>query len=77
ESFQQEMAMENMNINNMLMDTVTNFLKRFNKTIGYDYVLGYNKAGNIFLANDTFDITNAVLVELNREYRVKNPKAAK
>lgn len=77
ESFQQEMALENMNINNTLVDTVTNFLKRFNKTIGYDYVLGYNKVGNIFLANDTFDITNAVLAELNKEYKAKNSKADK
>lgn len=77
ESFQQEMAIENININNTLVDTLNNFLKRFNKTIGYDYVLGYNKAGNIFLANDTFDITNAVLAELNQEYRAKNANTDK
>lgn len=77
EAFRQELAMEDMKINAMLIDTVTNFLKRFNKTIGYDYVLGFNKAGNIFLANDTFDITNVVLTQLNREYIARNPKAKK
>lgn len=77
EAFRQELAMEDMKINAMLVDTVTNFLKRFNKTIGYDYVLGFNKAGNIFLANDTFDITNVVLTQLNQEYKARNPKPQK
>lgn len=77
EAFRQELAYEDMKINAMLIDTVTNFLKRFNQKTGYDYVLGYNKTGNIFLTNDTFDITNVVLEQLNREYAKKNPNPAK
>lgn len=77
DAFRQELAMEDMKINAMLIDTVSNFLKRFNKKLGYDYVLGFNKTGNIFLTNDTFDITNAVLEQLNLEYQAKSPKPSK
>jgi len=77
ESFRQELAYEDVRINTLLIDTVTNFLKRFNKKAGYDYVLGYNKTGNIFLTNDTFDITNVVLAELNHEYRDSKTKQDK
>lgn len=77
ESFRQELAYEDMRINSLLIDTVSNFLKRFNKKAGYDYVLGYSKAGNIFLTNDTFNITNVVLAELNREYKDSKAKQNK
>ena len=73
DEYQRELANDEYMINSLLVDTVTNFLKRYNKDLKFDYILGYNKNGNIFLTNDTFNITNQVLVELNKEYQAKNP----
>lgn len=73
DEYQRELANDEYMINSLLVDTVTNFLKRYNKDLKFDYILGYNKNGNIFLTNDTFNITNQVLVELNKEYKAKNP----
>ena len=57
-------------MNSTLVDSVRNYLKRLNEIYNYDYILGYNNTGNIFLAKDTFDITNDVIEGLNREYQV-------
>lgn len=71
--YSRQLAIEEGRINELLVDTVSQFLKRFNKGIHFDYILGFNKNGNIFLANDTFDITKQVLAELNRQYLLNNP----
>ncbi|MCD4746131.1 MAG: OmpH family outer membrane protein [Bacteroidales bacterium] len=60
-------------MNILLLDSITNFLKRYNKILNFDYILSYNKAGNILFAKDTLDITESVLYELNKEYKEKNP----
>jgi outer membrane protein len=54
-----------------LLDTVTNFLKRYNRTYKFDYILGYANAGQILLASDTLDITADVVKEMNKEYKEK------
>jgi outer membrane protein len=77
DKYQRELADDELQINALLVDTVTNFLKRYNKNLNYDYILGYNKNGNIFLTNDTFNITNRVIFELNKEYKLRNPVPAK
>ena len=70
ERYHRELANDEYNINQMLVDTVTNFLKRYNRTLGYDYILGYNKTGNIFYTNDTFDITPQLIAELNKSFEL-------
>ncbi len=72
--YQQELAMDEANINAILVDTVTSMLKRFNKELQFDYILGYNKNGNIFYTNPTLDITNEVLEILNKEYKAATDK---
>jgi len=72
--YQQELAMDEANINAILVDTVTSMLKRFNKELQFDYILGYNKNGNIFYTNPALDITNEVLEILNKEYKAATDK---
>jgi outer membrane protein len=67
--YTQEVAEKEYNMQMQLLDTVDHFLKRFNQNYRYDYILGYKTAGEILIANDTLDITSAVVDELNREYR--------
>ncbi|HAL64826.1 MAG: Outer membrane chaperone Skp (OmpH) [Bacteroidetes bacterium 38_7] len=72
--YDMELANEEAQINFILFDSVSNLLKRYNKNLGYDYILGYNKNGNIFYTNDTFDITPEVIKELNKEYQTMKSK---
>jgi outer membrane protein len=70
--YTQDVAEKEYNMQAQLLDTVDNFLRRFNKTYRYDYILGYKTAGEILIANDTLDITAVVIDELNKEYRAHN-----
>jgi len=69
ERFTQQVANMELNMNLRLLDTITNFLKRYNEIYKFDYILTYKTAGEILIANDTLDITNDVLVSLNKEYK--------
>ena len=71
ERYTQQVNEKQLAMNQVLLDTVTNFLKRYNRTYGFDYILGYKMAGEILLANDTLDITPDVVKALNKEYKEK------
>lgn len=66
--YTQQVGDQELQLNMRLLDTVTNFLKRYNQQYHYDYILGYKTAGEILVANDTLDITNDVLNALNKEH---------
>lgn len=66
--FTQQVANMELNMNLQLLDTITNFLKRYNEIYKFDYILTYKMAGDILIANDTLDITNDILISLNKEY---------
>jgi outer membrane protein len=70
--FTQQVANMELNMNLRLLDTITNFLKRYNEIYKFDYILTYKTAGEILIANDTLDITNDVLRNLNKEYNERN-----
>lgn len=54
-------------LNENIHSNLIGYLKEFNKIKNYSYILGYQKGGGILLANDSFDITNAVIEGLNRK----------
>jgi outer membrane protein len=70
--YTQQVADKELRLNMAVLDTVTNFLKRYNRTYKYDYILGLKTAGEILIANDTLDITKDVLKALNEAYLEKN-----
>ncbi len=43
------------------------YLNKYNKTKGFDFILGYSRGGGILLANDSLDITKVILEGLNRK----------
>lgn len=45
---------------------LNNYLKEFNRDKNYSFILGYSRGSGILLANDSLDITGAVLQGLNR-----------
>lgn len=67
---QSEFAMEQARINEEARDSIQSFLKRYNKTKKFDYVLV--KAGdNLLVANPRYNITNDIVKGLNKRYKVK------
>lgn len=67
-----ELQQSEMDMNVALIDSVMNFLKRYNDKYKFDYILGFTKGGNILYANDTLDVTNDVIKELNSAYQLKH-----
>ena len=67
--YTQQVAEQEMNMNTRLVDSVTAFLKRFNRQYQFDYIMGFKTGGEILVSNDTMDITKSVLEELNKEYQ--------
>jgi len=67
---QNEFAMEQARINEEARDSIQSFLKRYNKTKKFDYVM--IKAGdNLLIANPKYNITNEIVKGLNKRYKVK------
>jgi len=55
-------------LNNRLYDSLTTYLKEYNKQKKYQYIFGYTKAGSILLADDKLDITEEIVKGLNDRY---------
>ncbi len=68
--------MEQARINDEARDSIQAFLKLYNKTKKYDYVMV--KAGdNLLIANPRYDITNDVVKGLNKRYKISPEVAEK
>lgn len=71
-SFQEEQN----KYNEEMRDSIQSFLKQYNKTKKYDFIMA--KAGdNMLLANAKYDITNEVVKGLNKRYKIKPEVAEK
>lgn len=69
ERFTQQVAEKEMNMNLTLIDSVTVFLKRYNRQYQFDFIMGYKTGGEILVANDSLDITKSVIEGLNKDYQ--------
>lgn len=67
---QNEFAMEQARINEEARDSIQSFLKKYNKTKKYDYVM-VNAGDNLLIANPKYNITNDIVKGLNKRYKVK------
>jgi outer membrane protein len=72
----EQLATDEQKINATLQDTITVFLKRYNKKHNYDYIFGYAKGSSsgILFAKDAYDITKDVISEMNKEYKENSKK---
>ncbi|MBP6976862.1 MAG: OmpH family outer membrane protein [Bacteroidales bacterium] len=66
--FAAELADLEQQVNLMLLDSVTNFLERYNRVLNFDYILGDNPGSNLLLKNPKYNITDQVIQGLNHEY---------
>ena len=72
ETFSSRLLQKEMEMNNELLDKITEFLARYNEDHGFDYILGLSRGGGILYAKDQHDITQDVLWKLNQEYSENN-----
>lgn len=68
EKYSSELSKQEFDLNLLLLDSLNNFLARYNRQMKFDYILSYNKGGSILAANDSLDITSDVVKLLNEEY---------
>jgi len=68
EKYSSELSKQEYDLNLLLLDSLNNFLARYNQQMKFDYILSYNKGGSILAANDSLDITSDVVKMLNEEF---------
>jgi outer membrane protein len=68
EQYSNDLSKQEFELNVVLIDSLNNFLERYNQKVHFDYILSYNKGGSILSANDSLDITSDVLKLLNEEF---------
>lgn len=71
-----ELAMEQVKVNNQLADSVRTCIKEFNKTANYEIILSNSGLDNILIAKPKYDITNRVIELLNNRHTAQ-PSVAK
>lgn len=68
ETIQQQAAAEQRRLDKEVLDEVNAYIKQYGKEKGYDFILGATDSGNIVYAAEGTDVTEAILVELNKQY---------
>ena len=56
---------------------IFDYIKKYNKESGYEFVLGYSKGGGILFADASLDVTKKIVEGLNKEYKEKDAAKAK
>ncbi len=68
ETYMDRLARKERELNEELLDRISDFLERYNRDQGYDFILGYSRGGGILFADQAYDVTAEVLDQLNYEY---------
>lgn len=76
EAKQQQMMEQMQRDNEKVLKTVMDYIKEYNKSTQYNYVLAYsnNAMSPVLVANDSLDITNEIVEGLNAQYKIKKGK---
>ncbi len=68
ETYMDRLSRKERELNDELLDKISDFLERYNQDKGYDFILGYARGGGILFADQAYDLTMEVLDQLNYEY---------
>lgn len=69
EKLTNQLATFNQNVNRQLADTIASFLKEYNATRNYDFILNYTSAAPLLLfKNEDYNVTNDVIEQLNQRW---------
>ncbi len=69
DTYRERLGRQEFDMNLELLNKISDFLERYNKEMGYDFILGYTRGGGILHAEASHDITQQVLSRLNAEFR--------
>ena len=67
-SLAQELATETAKNNLQLRDSISNYLKEYNKTKGYNMIVSNTGFDNLLYADQSFNITSEIIEGLNARY---------
>jgi outer membrane protein len=69
DTYRERLGRKEFDMNVELLEKISDFLERYNREKGYDFILGYTRGGGILYADSQHDITLDVLSRLNNEFR--------
>lgn len=70
QKYSKQYADQTRGMNKKLIDTLRNFLDRYNKSSNFDYILARSTTNNnILYSNDSLEITSQIIDKLNKEYQ--------
>ncbi len=72
DTYSTNLMRKEMEMNRELYQKITDLLERFNREMGFDYILGFSPGGGILYAHQKHDITNEIVRRLNQEYDAQN-----
>lgn len=73
QAIQQKARAEEARVNQEILAEINAYIKQYGKEKGYDFILGATDNGNIVYAAEGKDITDDVLVGLNKQYDQQHP----
>ena len=69
QEYSQQYANQTRGMNKELVDTLRNFLDRYNRSSRFDYILAKSTTNNnILYSNDSLNITSKIIDKMNKEY---------
>ena len=71
DNLNQELMNKEQEINAQLQKAINEYLVKYKAQMPYNYVLSYTSGGGILFANDSLEITKALVKGLNEEYKEK------
>ena len=72
EELHYQLLQEEQKMTIQLNDSILSFVKKFNDTYQYQFILSKTFGGNLLLANDSLNITNSIIKGLNEKYQNEN-----
>jgi outer membrane protein len=77
EQYQSQLAEEGQVNQRQILHSIMDYLKEYNKTKGYHYILANSFPSTILFADSTLNITREVITGLNAKYKVTKPSDKK
>lgn len=68
----QKLQQESQDKMDVIIDDVKDFVKNYAKESGFTYILGSNEAGNVLYGDEKLDLTDVILVAINKDFKNKS-----
>jgi outer membrane protein len=72
QSESQKLQKESQDKMDVIIDDVKEFVKNYAEKNGFTFILGSNEGGNVLYGDEKLDLTDVLLVAINKEYKNKS-----